>query len=82
MTRLFFFFIVLKGHIQLLAYILQPAKKEIWHGNLPSVKYAPCTKRRSENWIMMIKVRHKDCQLYACAKRAQSDVMEGIYCKK
>ena len=29
---------------------------------------------------MMIKVRDTDRQLYACAKRAQSDVMEGIYC--
>ena len=32
--------------------------------------------------MMMIKVRHTDQQLYACAKRAQSDFMEGIYCKK
>ena len=31
---------------------------------------------------MMIKVRHTDHLLYACAKRAQSDFMEGIYCKK
>ena len=32
--------------------------------------------------MMIIKVRHTDRQLYACAKRAQSDFMEGIYCKK
>ena len=31
--------------------------------------------------MMMIKVRHTDRQLYACAKRAQSDFMEGIYGK-
>ena len=54
-------------------------KKETWHGNLPSVKYGPCTNRRSGNQMMMIKVHHKDCQIDACTKRAQSDVMEGIY---
>ena len=32
--------------------------------------------------MMIIKVRHTDCQLYACAKRPQLDFMEGIYCKK
>ena len=32
--------------------------------------------------MLMIKVRHTDRQLYACAKRAQSDLMEGMYCKK
>ena len=32
--------------------------------------------------MMMIKVRHTDRQLYACAKRAQSAFMEGVYCKK
>ena len=32
--------------------------------------------------MMMIKVRHTDRQLYACAKRTQSDFMEGAYCKK
>ena len=37
---------------------------------------------QTEGQMMMIKVRHIDCKLYACAKRAQSDVMEGIYCKK
>ena len=31
---------------------------------------------------MMTKVRHTDCQLFACARRAQSDFMEGIYCNK
>ena len=54
----------------------------MYHGNLPSVKYAPSTDRRSENQIMMIKVRHTDCQLFACVRRVQSDFMEGIYCKK
>ena len=32
--------------------------------------------------MMMIKVRHTDRQLYAWTKRAQSDFMAGIYCKK
>ena len=54
----------------------------MWHGKLTSVKYAPSTIRRSGNQIMMIKVCHTDHQLYACAKRTQSDFMEGIYCKK
>ena len=54
----------------------------MYHGDLPSVKYAPSTDRRSENQIMMIKVRHTDCQLFACVRRVQSDFMEGIYCKK
>ena len=54
----------------------------MWHGKLPSVKYAHCTIRRSGKRMMMIKVRHTDRQLYACAKRAQSDFMEGIFCKK
>ena len=46
-----------------------------------TVKYAPSTDRRSENQRMMIKVRHTDYQLFACVRRAQSDFMEGIYCK-
>ena len=54
----------------------------MYHGNLPSVKYAPSTDRRSENQIMMIKVRHTDFQLFACVRRVQSDFMEGNYCKK
>ena len=53
----------------------------MYHGNLPSIKYAPSTDR-SENQIMMIKVRHTDCQLFACVRRVQSDFMEGSYCKK
>ena len=32
--------------------------------------------------MMMLKVCNTDRQLYACAKRAQSDSMEGIYCKR
>ena len=32
--------------------------------------------------MMMIKVRHTDHQLYACAKRAQSDFMKEINGKK
>ena len=31
--------------------------------------------------MMVIKVRHTDRKLYACAKGAQSDFMEGIYFK-
>ena len=49
----------------------------MYHGNLPSVKYAP-----PPTQIMMIKVRHTDCQLFACVRRVQSDFMEGIYCNK
>ena len=41
----------------------------MWHGNLPPDKYAPCTNRRSGNQMMMIKVRHTDCQHYACGKK-------------
>ena len=73
MTRLCIL-IVLKGHIQLLlkSNNLQNVytKKELWHGNLASVKYAPCTYRRSGNQMMMIKVRQTDCQLYACVKKS------------
>ena len=32
--------------------------------------------------MMVIKVRHKDRQLYAFAKKTQSNFMEGIYFKK
>ena len=79
---------VLEDHIQFLAKLnnLQnvKTKKEMWHENLPSVKYdpEPTADRRSGNPRMMIKVRHTDCQLYACVKRTQQDLMEGIYCKK
>ena len=57
-------------------------KNEMCHGKLPAVKYAPCTLRRSGNQMMMIKVRHTDRQHYARAKRAHSDYIKGIYCKK
>ena len=30
----------------------------------------------------VIKVRHRNCQLFACANRAQSDFMVGLYCQK
>ena len=51
---------------------------ESWHrSSMP-----PCIIRRSGNQMVMIKVRHTDHQLYAGAKRAQSDFMEGINCKK
>ena len=77
---------VSKGHNQFLAKTLQPAKcidKEgNVAGNVPSVKYTLSTDRWSGNQRMMIKVRHTDCQGYACARRAQSGFMEGIYCKK
>ena len=49
----------------------------MYHGNLPSVKYAPSTDRRSENQMMMIKVRNADCQLFAWVRRIQLDFMEG-----
>ena len=45
-------------------------KKEMWHEIMPSVKYAQSIDERSENQkMMMIKVRHTSCQLFACANR-------------
>ena len=57
-------------------------KKEMWHENFPQVKYEPSSDKRSGNQKVMIKVCHTNCQLFACANRAQSDFMVGIYCKK
>ena len=77
---------VFKGHIHFLANSnnLQnvKTKKEIWHENLPSIKYAPYTNKRTGNQKMVIKVRHTYCQLHACTYRVHSDFMEIIYCKK
>ena len=49
---------------------------------MASVKYEPSSDKRSGNQIVMIKVRHTYCQLFACANRAQSDFMVGTDCKK
>ena len=51
----------------------------MYHGNLPSVKYAPSTDRRSENQMMMIKVRHTDCQLFACVS-VTGEKMLNTFC--
>ena len=65
--------IVLKGHIQLLDKILQPAKYIDNEGNvawkLAIGQVCPLYKQKVRT-IMMVKVRHHGCQLYACAKRS------------
>ena len=67
---------VLKGHIQLLAKIYQPAKSIDEEGNV-AWKVAigqvyPLHNQKVRKSNEMIKVRHTDRQFYACAKRAQS----------
>ena len=63
--------IVFKDHIQLLAKILQPAKCIDKEGNMtwkPAIGQVcpPCTNKRPGNQMLMIKVRHIDCQLKLC----------------
>ena len=77
MTRLYVVK-VLKCHIQFLAKFQQPAncidKDEIFQ----SVKYAPCTNRKSRNKVDDQSSSHKSASFLL----EQSNFMEEIYCKK
>ena len=78
---------VLKGHIQLLAEIYQPAKcidKEgnvAWKVAIGQVCPLHNLKVRKSNDDDQSS-SHRPSALCLSAKRAQSDFMEGVYCKK
>ena len=85
MTRLCFLK-VLKGHIQLLAKILQPAKCIDKEGNvawkLAIGQVCPLYKQKVRKSNDDDQSSSQTVSLMLVQNKAQSDVMEVIYCKK